>query len=106
MKKTPPKAYLTMEETAATLRVSERTVRRWIARGALMVQKVGGTFRVPREAVFGGRGALPRPRRGRPRKAAANLVSALSDDVFGQTWDNPEDAVYDRWREIYGIRKR
>jgi excisionase family DNA binding protein len=106
MKKTPPKPYLTMEETAATLRVSERTVRRWIARGALTVRKVGGTVRVPREALLGGGSTVLRPKRGRPRKVTAGGVSALSDDIFMQTWDNPEDAIYDRWREIYGIRKR
>jgi excisionase family DNA binding protein len=106
MKKRTPRTYLTMEETAATLRVSERTVRRWIARGLLAVQKVGGTVRVPSEAVLGGRSGLPQPRKGRPPKTAETALSALSDGVFTETWDNPEDAVYDRWREIYGIRKR
>lgn len=106
MGKRPPQSYLTMQETAATLRVSERTVRRWIARGILTVRKVGGTIRVPREAALGGRSTLLRPKRGRPRKATASAVSALSDDVLTQTWNNPEDAVYDRWRELYGIRKR
>ena len=94
--------YLTIEESAASFRVSERTVRRWIARGALPARKVGGTVRVPRavsEEVL----AASRPRRGRPRRTPAISTSALSDEVFAKTWDNGEDAVYDRWREIYGV---
>jgi hypothetical protein len=38
-------------------------------------------------------------------KAMAASVSALSDDVFARTWDNAEDAVYDRWRDLYGLRE-
>lgn len=29
--------------------------------------------------------------------------SALSEDAFGRVWDNDEDAVYDNWRELYGV---
>ena len=100
-----PKPYLTIEETAAMLRVSERTVRRWISRGALPARKIGGTVRLLRDMV-NSKAALPPPRRGRPPKTGAFSISALSDEIFAKTWDNPEDAVYDRWREIYGIRKR
>ena len=97
--------YLTIEESAATLRVSERTVRRWISRGALKARKVGGTVRVPREAVTGAGSRMSRPPRGRPPKAVAGSVSALSDDVFMRTWDNAEDAVYDGWPDLYGLRQ-
>jgi excisionase family DNA binding protein len=97
--------YLTIEESAAALRVSERTVRRWISRGALVARRVGGTVRVARDAVTGAGSKISRPRRGRPVKAVAASVSALSDDVFARTWDNAEDAVYDRWRDLYGLRK-
>jgi hypothetical protein len=44
------------------------------------------------------------------------LDSLLSDDAedeadwmkmslaaFEKDWDNPEDAIYDNWREIYGV---
>ena len=106
MSATPPKPYLTIEETAVTLRVSERTVRRWIASGIVAARKICGTVRVPADAVAEGKVPASRPSKGRPPKASINLVSALSDDVFAKTWDNPEDAVYDRWRDIYGIRKR
>jgi len=86
------------------LRISERTVRRWIARGTLAARKFGGTVRVSREALTAASTAA-RPRRGRPPKTAVAEVSALSHDVFAKTWDNPGDAVYDRWREVYGVRQ-
>jgi len=106
MKRKMPKPYLTIEETAATLRVSERTVRRWIARGIVASRKIAGTVRIARAAVAGGDVTSRRPRKGRPAINRAASVSALSDEAFARTWDNPEDAVYDRWRELYGIRKR
>ncbi|MDW8325230.1 MAG: hypothetical protein RMK99_01585 [Anaerolineales bacterium] len=31
---------------------------------------------------------------------------ALSLSAFSEGWDNPEDAVYDRWREAYGVGAR
>lgn len=98
-------SYLTIGETAATLRVSERTVRRWIARGNLDAQKVGGTVRIAGAAVRPAR-RVPRPRRGHPPSAPDISVLALSDETFARTWDNPEDAVYDRWRQIYRVRER
>jgi len=99
-------AYVTLDETAAMLRVSERTVRRWIANGILAAHKLGGTVRVSREALTAA-SAAARPRRGRPPRTAAVVeVSVLSHDAFAKTWDNPGDAVYDRWRELYGVRQR
>ena len=99
-------AYVTIDETAAMLRVSERTVRRWIARGTLAVRKLGGTVRVSREALTAASLVAARPRRGRPPRTAVAEASAHSHDVFAKTWDNPGDAAYDRWREIYGVRQR
>jgi excisionase family DNA binding protein len=101
-----PVEYLTIEEAANTLRVSERTVRRWIARGALEARRVAGTVRVPRETLKPSRLATVRPRRGRPRKVArVTAFTTLAEEVFAGTWDNAEDAAYDRWREIYGVRQ-
>ena len=34
-------AYLTIKETARAAKVSERTVRRWIARGELQAKRLG-----------------------------------------------------------------
>jgi excisionase family DNA binding protein len=106
MKRKMAKPYLTIEETAATLRVSERTVRRWISHGIVPARKMAGTVRIPKGAIVEGQVTSRRPRRGRPTISGSPSVSALSDEAFARTWDNPEDAVYDRWRKIYGIRKR
>jgi excisionase family DNA binding protein len=106
MKKRQGNPYLTIEETAATLRVSERTVRRWIARGIVEARRIGGTVRVPREVVAEGKALAGRPPKGRPAKERVGVVAGLSEESFARTWDNPEDAAYDRWREIYGVRKR
>jgi excisionase family DNA binding protein len=100
-------AYLTIEESAVKLRVSERTVRRWIARGVVPARKLGGTVRVPRDAVSAAAVAAVRPRKGRPRRTPdappAGSTAGLSEEVFARTWDNAGDAVYDRWREIYRV---
>jgi hypothetical protein len=29
--------------------------------------------------------------------------SAMSLEAFQRDWDNPEDAIYDNWREHYGV---
>lgn len=31
---------------------------------------------------------------------------SLSFTTFEKDWDNPEDAVYDNWRELYGVSER
>jgi len=30
----------------------------------------------------------------------------LSLSSFEQDWDNPDDAIYDNWRELYGLPAR
>jgi len=32
--------------------------------------------------------------------------SAMSLDTFQRDWDNAEDAIYDNWRELYGVPAR
>ncbi len=32
--------------------------------------------------------------------------SAMSLDAFQRDWDNVEDAIYDNWRELYGVPTR
>lgn len=29
--------------------------------------------------------------------------SFLSEDSLARVWDNEEDAIYDNWRELYGV---
>ena len=36
-------------------------------------------------------------------KTEAEALARLSESSFAQDWDNEEDAVYDNWKEIYGV---
>ena len=47
----PP--WLTVPEAARALQVSERTIRRQVARGALPHRRIGTSLRIARTAVFG-----------------------------------------------------
>ena len=53
----PEHTLLTVPEVAESLRVSTRTVRRWIASGTLQCVRIGRVVRVPAEVV----NALIRP---------------------------------------------
>ena len=41
--------FLKIKDIAATLRVTERTVRRWIASGELPTYRFGGSLRISRQ---------------------------------------------------------
>ena len=92
------KPYLTIEETANTLRVSERTVRRWIARGVLTSRKIERTVRVPAAALKAETLRQRRPAPGRPRhpKHTEDLdLAALL--MMGGSFDwlyDPREDVY------------
>lgn len=32
--------------------------------------------------------------------------SAMGLDAFQKDWDNPDDAIYDNWRELYDVPAR
>ena len=44
--------FLTIDEIAQRLKVSTKTVRRWIDRGELRVYRLGGQIRVSEEDLF------------------------------------------------------
>lgn len=91
--------WLTVVEAADYLRVSRDTIYRWAKQGKLTLYKLGGLTRVRQSELD----SLIVP---------APLASSRPDPwtvVSGQAfadWDNPEDAVYDRWQELYGVPKR
>ena len=101
----PATSFLTIREVAERLKVSERTVRRWIDQGYLQVIRLGRTVRIDEESlsglIFTKSSVVRHP--SEAREIAP--FSALAEEAFARTWDNPEDAVYDHWRDIYGIRK-
>lgn len=49
---TPQHQYITRKEVAGLMRVTERTVTRWIATGRIRVVRIGGTLRFDRRAVI------------------------------------------------------
>ena len=49
----PNEELLRIDEVAAYFRVSERTIRLWIAHGHLASGKIAGTIRVTRASVMG-----------------------------------------------------
>ena len=91
--------FLTIDEAAEKLKVSPRTVRRWIKQGDLPAIKIGQTVRILEKELEQLSNTRPYP----PESALD--IAAASDEVFAKTWDNDEDAVYDNWREIYGVHK-
>ena len=43
--------YLTINEVAGRMRVARQTVHLWVKNGKIPYVKIGGTVRIPREAV-------------------------------------------------------
>ncbi len=92
--------FLTVQEAAQRLRVSTRTIRRWIQQGDLPAIKIGKTVRILEKEITSLTHAHSY------REEPVIDISAASDEVFAETWDNNEDAVYDNWRQIYGVHER
>ena len=46
-----PPRWLTIQEAADILRVSTRTIRKWIKAGELQAKKIGGVWRIRRKEV-------------------------------------------------------
>lgn len=86
----------TPKEVADLLRVSERTVRRWIAAGKLPARRFGRQLRIPKEAL---------DTFGESAKSGDRDWLTLATDSFAKDWENEKDAEYDRWREHYAIPK-
>lgn len=84
-----PNAYYTLDEAAALLRVSRRTIQELLRQGQIDAIKLGRQWR------FLGRNLLAL---GMPEQAERQTFARLSAAVFDRIWDNEEDAVYDDWR--------
>jgi len=81
---------LTVDQAADYLQVSKVTIWRWLSTGKLPGAKIGGRWRILRREIDG-------LLEGEPDMAAA------SEAAFAEVWDNDEDAIYDNWRELYGV---
>jgi len=90
-----PSDWLTIADACLYLRVTRATVYRWARQGRLRLFKVGArATRVRRSDLD----LLAMPAE-RPQ-----AWPALSEAAFAQDWDNEDDAAYDNWRAIYGVR--
>lgn len=88
--------WLTINEACEFLRVTRATIYRWARQGKLRVFRLGDrASRVKRSDLD----KLLRPRWNDP-------WAARSESSFAEDWDNELDAVYDNWRELYGVRSR
>lgn len=82
--------WFTVGEAAEYLRVSKRTIYRWLREGQLVGYRAGlrGPWRFRRRDLDG---VL--------QKEAPGEIMALTaeeDPVLAELWDNDQDAVYDR----------
>jgi excisionase family DNA binding protein len=93
--------WLTVAEAADYLKISRDTIYRWAKQGKLTLYKLGGLTRLRQselDALI-----VPKIRAGRVEgKLKLDPWSSLSEEAFAD-WDNPEDAIYDRWEELYGL---
>lgn len=64
--------FFTVNDVATELKISTKTVRRWIDRGDLTVKKFGTLIRIPQEEME--RLQIE----GNPCKKACNVVSSIS----------------------------
>jgi len=88
--------WLTPEDAAAYLRVAPKTIYGWTKAGKLTAYKFAGApIRIKRSELE----ALAKPVPGR-----TEAWTQLSAAAFNEDWDNPDDAIYDNWRTLYGVQ--
>ncbi len=89
----------TLEEAATLLRLHPQTLRRWIRQGKLSAQRVGKQWRLRRQDL---------ERAIQPTAPNAQELSGFEQAALtslADVWDNAEDALYDHWKELYGVPK-
>ena len=93
--------YYTLEESARLLKLHPQTLRRWIRQGKLHARRFGSQYRLRADDL---------ERAARPAAADEGEDSSQFDHLalvsMAELWDNEEDALYDNWRQLYGVRTR
>lgn len=103
---------LTVAEACRYLKVTRTTLYRWARQGKLRLVKVGQrTTRLHRVDIdrLAGMSATPEDGGRRATYEPSDEERAwlkLAESSFAKDWDNESDAVYDNWRELYGVRDR
>jgi excisionase family DNA binding protein len=96
---------LSIRDVAERLKVSQRTIRRWIDQGYLEIIKIGRTVRIEENKLIDLVRNSGKPARGSSIAGEMESGSVLAEEVFARTWNNPQDAIYDQWRDVYDVRK-
>lgn len=97
--------YYTLDEAAALLKVHPQALRRWIREGRLPARRFGKQYRLNLEDVERAAETVT-PVRATKRDDELDEFDQLSLTTLHDLWDNEEDAVYDNWRELYGVQER
>ena len=87
--------WLTVAEACGYLKITRATLYRWAKEGRLRLYKLGG--RTTRLRLQDVQNLATSP------ASETETWRALSQDAFARDWDNEKDAVYDRWRQLYGV---
>jgi excisionase family DNA binding protein len=85
-----PNIYYTLEETAALLRVSRRSVLRLLEDGAARGIKIGRQWRILGSDLL----RLPEAEEQTDAELTRSLMR-LSEPAFARVWDNDEDSICD-----------
>jgi excisionase family DNA binding protein len=91
---------ITVAEAAKLLKLHPQTLRRWIHKGKLSARRIGRQFRLPAEEL---ETILP------PTQFDADEMMPMERAALaglGELWDNEEDAIYDDWKKLYGVKSR
>jgi excisionase family DNA binding protein len=95
-----PRPLLTVAEAAELLKLHPQTLRRWIHQGKLSARRIGRQFRLPAHELE----TILRPTQIDADEMLPMERAALAG--FGDLWDNKEDAIYDDWKRLYGVKSR
>lgn len=89
--------WMTVAEASAYLKVGRATLYRWARDGRIRLYKMGVRATRLRRSDL---------ERMLSSKNDDMAWTALSEQSFAEDWESEEDAVYDNWRELYGVRSR
>jgi len=95
-----PRLLITVAEAAKLLKLHPQTLRRWIHQGKLSARRIGRQFRLPADELE----TILRPipiDAGEMMPMERAAWAGLED-----LWDNEEDAIYDDWKKLYGVKSR
>jgi len=95
--------WLTVNEAATYLKVARTTIYRLVRQKKLPLYRLGDRLvRLRREDLD----ALAQPQRTESPTTEDSAWAMLSHQAFAEDWNSEEDAIYDHWRDIYGLRQR